>query len=101
MNLMINTQNNMHYCYCLLLLILACTYDKVILLRLIDFITLNIWYAETTCPIDLKLTVYIRWAYRSLYTDFQMILKFYKNIEILNFKGHRYTFYGPVSIQIN
>ena len=44
------------------------------------FKTLNVRYAETTCPIDFKLTGSIVQFNRNLYTDFQVILKFYKNI---------------------
>ena len=43
---------------------------------------------ETTRPIDFKLLGLNVWANRSLYTDFQAILKFYINLRILNFKGH-------------
>ena len=44
------------------------------------FKTLNVWYTEITCPIDFKLTGSIVWVNRSLYINFQAILKFYKNI---------------------
>ena len=42
-----------------------------------SFKTLNIWYAETICLIDFKLTESNVQANRSLYTNFQAILKFY------------------------
>ena len=44
---------------------------------------------ETTCPIDFKLTGSNMQANRSLYIDFQVILKFYINLKILSCKGHR------------
>ena len=50
-----------------------------------DFKTLNVQYAETTCPIDCKLTALIVWANKSLHIVFQVILKFYKNTGIFNF----------------
>ena len=58
------------------------------------FKTLNVWYVETTCSIDLKLTGSIVQVNRSLYTDFQAILKFYKNIQIFNFKVHRHLLWS-------
>ena len=39
---------------------------------------------ETICLIDFKLTGFIVWVNRSLYTNFQVILKFYKKFK--NFK---------------
>ena len=59
-----------------------------------DFKTLNIWYAETTCLIDFKLTGSIVQGNRSLYTDFQVILKFYINLRIFSFKGHRHLLWS-------
>ena len=55
---------------------------------------------ETICLTDFKLTGVNKLAISSLYTNSQVILKFYKNIGIFDFKGLD-TFYGPVSIQIN
>ena len=68
---------------CWLLLFLACTYDKVVILfrliNIIDLRTLNVWYTKTTCQIDFKFTGSVVQVNRSLYTDFQAILKFYQN----------------------
>ena len=89
---------NMVICmYTLLLLFIAYIYmtnwvNIVSLFDLIDFIdfkTLNVHYSKNTCPIEFKLTGSIVGANKSLYIDFQVILKFYKNIRIFNFKGHR------------
>ena len=69
-------------------------------INIIDFKTSNIWYTDTTCPIDFKLTGFNMWAIRSIYTNFQAIIKFYKTLKFL-ILGAIDTFYGPVSIQIN
>ena len=55
-----------------------------------DFKILNVQYVETTCLINFKLTGSNVQANRSMYTDFQAILKFYINIQIFNCKGHRH-----------
>ena len=49
---------------------------------------------ETPCLIGFKLTGSIMWVNGSLYTDFQVILTFYKNIEIYNCKGHRHLLWS-------
>ena len=51
---------------------------------------------KTTYPIELKLTGPIEWVNDDLYTNFQSILKIYKNPIIFNFKA-----YCLVSIHIN
>ena len=48
-------------------------------LDLIDFKTLNVCYSKTMCPIEFKLTGSIAQANKSLYINFQVILKFYRN----------------------
>ena len=45
-------------------------------------------YGKTTGPICMKFIGCYEWAYRGLYTNFQSILKVYKNIGIFNFKGY-------------
>ena len=53
----------------------------------IDFIdsnTLNDCYIKTSYPFELKLTGLIEWVNEDLYTNFQSILNFYKNL--LNIK---------------
>ena len=46
----------------------------------IDLKTLNDHFIKTTYPIELKLTGLIEWVNEDLYTNFQSILNFYKNI---------------------
>ena len=57
-------------------------------IEFIDFKTLKVQYSKTTCPIEFKLTGSVEQVNKSLDIDFQVILKFYKNIGIFNFKGH-------------
>ena len=49
-------------------------------INIVDFKTLNVKYAETTCLVALKLIGSVVQANRNLYANFQVILKFYKNI---------------------
>ena len=44
-----------------------------------DFKTLNAQYSKTTYLIEFKLTGSIVWANWGMYTNFQVILNFYKN----------------------
>ena len=73
-------------------------YDKFViiflLLNFIGFKTLKVQYLKTTCPIELKLAGLIVLVNKSLYIEFQVILKFYKNIGIFNFKDHRYLLWS-------
>ena len=55
---------------------------------------------KLTCLIDLKLAGSVEQVSKSLYIDFQAILKFYKNMGNLSLKAIGAS-YGPVSMQIN
>ena len=54
-----------------------------------DLETLNDCYIKTTYPIELKLTGPIEQADKDLYTNFQSILNFHKNLIIFKFKIYR------------
>ena len=62
--------------YIILLLFIAYTYDKVVLLNFAldftDFKTLNVCYSKTTSPIELKITGSIKQVNKSLYINFQV-----------------------------
>ena len=49
--------------------------------------TLNYCYTKTTYLIALKLTGLIKWVHDNLYTNFQSILNFHKNLIIFNSMG--------------
>ena len=51
--------------------------------------TLNCGYIKTTYLIEMKLTGLIEWVNEDLYTNFQSILNFHKNLIIFNFKVYR------------